>query len=157
MDTINKWLTLAANVGVLVGIFFVGYELRQTNQFVQAQTRQAISDATIDELFRLAESEHLLSAAAKANSNQPLSLEEETSNLLTVAARMRRWENMHYQYRIGLYSAEEMAGNIESWATVMCLPRFRDFWDARRAQFNPDFADTIDRVVKDRPVCARLG
>ena len=153
MDTINKWLTLAANVGVLIGIFFVGYELRQTNRFEEAQTRQAISDAAIDELLRMAENEHLLAAAEKANSNQPVSAEEATANQLMAAARMRRWENIHYQYRMGLYSAEDMTGNIESWGAVMCLPRFRAFWTARRNQFNEDFAATIDQVISDRPVC----
>lgn len=30
-NSINKWLTLLANVGVLVGLFLVAYEVRQTN------------------------------------------------------------------------------------------------------------------------------
>ena len=31
MDKINRWLTLIANVGVLMGILLVAYEIRQTN------------------------------------------------------------------------------------------------------------------------------
>jgi hypothetical protein len=33
MDTekLNRWITLVANIGVLVGIFLVAYEIRQTN------------------------------------------------------------------------------------------------------------------------------
>jgi hypothetical protein len=30
-DSTNKWLSLAANVGVLIGLFLVAYEVRQTN------------------------------------------------------------------------------------------------------------------------------
>ena len=30
-DNLNRWMTLVANIGVLVGIFLVAYEVRQTN------------------------------------------------------------------------------------------------------------------------------
>lgn len=31
LDKLNQWLTLAANLGVLVGILFVAVQLRQNN------------------------------------------------------------------------------------------------------------------------------
>jgi hypothetical protein len=38
-DKINKWLTLAANVAVVAGIFFLALELSQNSRMMHAQTR----------------------------------------------------------------------------------------------------------------------
>ena len=32
----NRWLTLGANIGVLIGIFLLAYELAQNREAVQA-------------------------------------------------------------------------------------------------------------------------
>ena len=40
MDRINKWLSLMANLGVLVGVFVVAYELRQNTLAMEANSRQ---------------------------------------------------------------------------------------------------------------------
>ena len=36
---LNDWLTLLANVGVIAGILFLGYELRQNNELMRAEAR----------------------------------------------------------------------------------------------------------------------
>ena len=36
IDKLNSWLTLAANVGVLVGIFFLAYELQQNTNVARS-------------------------------------------------------------------------------------------------------------------------
>ena len=38
-DRLNRWLTLGANVGVLLGIAFLAIELRQNNELLAAQQR----------------------------------------------------------------------------------------------------------------------
>jgi len=37
MDRLNRWIALAANVGILVGLILVGYEIRQNSALVRAQ------------------------------------------------------------------------------------------------------------------------
>ena len=41
---INKWLTLLANIGVLVGIVFLAIEVRQSNRIAVAATEISIRD-----------------------------------------------------------------------------------------------------------------
>jgi len=38
LDNINKWLTLSANAGVLVGIIFLSLEIQQSNRIATANT-----------------------------------------------------------------------------------------------------------------------
>ncbi len=37
MDWLNSWITLGANIGILVGLILVGYEIRQNSSLVRAQ------------------------------------------------------------------------------------------------------------------------
>lgn len=39
MDNINKWLTLVANLGVLVGIIFLSLEISQSNRIAERDAR----------------------------------------------------------------------------------------------------------------------
>ncbi|MDA1371797.1 MAG: hypothetical protein O2971_13690 [Proteobacteria bacterium] len=39
MDKINKWLTLVANIGVLVGIIFLSLEINQSNRIAERDAR----------------------------------------------------------------------------------------------------------------------
>lgn len=42
LDQLNKWLTLAANFGVLAGIIFLGLEIRQSNRIAIATTEASV-------------------------------------------------------------------------------------------------------------------
>jgi len=44
---VNKWLMLAANFGVLLGVALVVYEIRQNSELMQVQIRQARADAAV--------------------------------------------------------------------------------------------------------------
>jgi len=44
-DRLNKWLTLAANIGVLVGIVFLALEVRQANRIAITSTELAVRSA----------------------------------------------------------------------------------------------------------------
>ncbi len=47
LDKVNQWLTLLANVGVLVGIVFLAVELRNSSSAISAQTQDSIADGFI--------------------------------------------------------------------------------------------------------------
>jgi hypothetical protein len=45
MDRTNQWLTLVANVGVIAGLLFLGYEIRQNTNIAKASAyRENIQD-----------------------------------------------------------------------------------------------------------------
>jgi hypothetical protein len=47
MDSVNKWLTLAANLGVIAGIIFLGIEIGQNSDQLAAQTRSTMFEARV--------------------------------------------------------------------------------------------------------------
>jgi len=47
-DVANKWLTLLANIGVLVGIVFLFLEIDQSNRIAERETRSELLDFNIE-------------------------------------------------------------------------------------------------------------
>ena len=80
LDTINKWLTLAANLGVLVGIFFLAFEIRLNQQSLdEANNLNRLSATTAAFEFYdrhrtyLLENENLMQVWVKGRNDEPLS------------------------------------------------------------------------------------
>ena len=46
-DSVNKWLTLSTNIGVVIGLVLLLVELDQNADLVRAQIHQARSDAHV--------------------------------------------------------------------------------------------------------------
>ena len=45
MNRLNEWLTLAANIGVIAGLVFLGLEIQQNTTQLRANTSYSINDA----------------------------------------------------------------------------------------------------------------
>jgi len=109
-DKINKWLTLVANVGVVIGLALLIFEIRQNSELVRAQVHQARSDAYVTTRQDLADSEFLLPAFEKfvaAGGFTDVSALDALDPL--DAARVYRYmqsragdyDNLYYQFRQG--------------------------------------------------------
>jgi hypothetical protein len=105
LDNLNKWLTLTANLGVLVGIFVVAVELQQSQSALLAESSSTrtqmvseINSIGIDRGINQIRSKFL---AGKEISEQDLGGANEW-----VTRMLRHLENMHYQYQIGVLDDE---------------------------------------------------
>ena len=52
MEKLNQWLTLVANVGVLLGIAFLAFEVQQNTDALHSQTRATIFSGVQEELWK---------------------------------------------------------------------------------------------------------
>ena len=71
---INDWLTLGANIGVLIGIILLLVELNQNSTMMRAQTRFEVSQGIVDLLNLSASNEQLASVLRRADSGEELIL-----------------------------------------------------------------------------------
>ncbi len=53
-DQLNRWLSLAANLGVLAGIILLVFELEQNREIMRAQTRNEVSAQVVGLLSQVA-------------------------------------------------------------------------------------------------------
>ena len=100
-ENLNKWLTLSANLGVIAGIVFVAFELRQNSELMRAQISMDRSSVARQEFYEIANNDYLLAIDVKLRSEvEDFPLATGWSELLTAEERRR------YQFLVIARSAE---------------------------------------------------
>lgn len=64
-DSVNKWMTLGANLGVVFGFILLILELNQNSDLVSAQIHQSRSDAQVSRMEGRTDTEYLVPAMQK--------------------------------------------------------------------------------------------
>jgi hypothetical protein len=151
MSKLERWLTLVANLSVVAGIIFLAAEMRQNTAAVQAQTRDAITEKQMDFLLSIGTNPE--AADVFSRGNQTGEFEVGTREFIMyfsmVQANLREWENSHYQYESGLFSADEFEARVETWRGSLTLPGFLETWARSRQRFSPSFRAEVDRMVAE--------
>jgi hypothetical protein len=147
-DKVNRWLTLGANVGVLVGIILLVVELEQNREMIQMQTRNDISQQLVNRLLTVGSNAQLASVKRRAEAGEDLNADEEQQYFLYFTATMRDWENIHYQYRHGMFDEREFAAEKSAWHMVMNNNRkyYSRFWCQTGRNYSPEFVVEIGSV-----------
>jgi len=145
---LGQTIAILANIGVIAGIAFLAVEIRQNTRIVQAQTRAQIASESADHLMRRAENGELAEIATRAENGDELSQAEEQRLFNLFQSRFRRWENIHFQYRSGLYSEEESTGNLRAWGGALSNEAARRHWERQRDSFSPEFRRDIDQLIE---------
>ena len=147
------WLTLGANVAVLIGIVLIVVELDQNRDSMRAQTRNDIAETVVQLTSTIASDGELASIRRRANAGEELSPDEASRYALLTVAIVRYWENVHYQYRQGLYDRVEFEGHLGAIdAYVSNSARFPLLWCDMKGFYSPRFVDEIDALLDD-PTC----
>ena len=144
---LGQMIQMLANIGVLASIVFLALEIRQNSHAVQAQSRAQIASDAADHLMRIAENPQLTEIHIRANDGEELTEVEQAQLETVLQSRVRRWENIHYQYRQGLYSEEEYVGTRTAWRRVISSQSARQHWQQNRDSFSPEFAAEMDRLL----------
>jgi len=145
-DRLNWFLTLTANIAVLVGIALVVVELSQNREMVRSQTRNDIS-IRLGELLSQQTDQDLSELILKAVSDFEGLTETEKARFQAHALSMLRYfENVHYQYRNGMYDAEEYLAQQEAWRRFMSNTPYVQVWCSWKDTFSPSFRETLEAL-----------
>ena len=155
LDRVSQGVQLAANVGVILSIMFLAYQIGEQRELMKAQTRTAISSEVIGLLVSEATDEGLVSAVRRSNDGEELSPDDRFRLDRISRAYFRYWENAHYQYRKGLYDEGEFAGNREGWKSRLSRPGVATIWCDQVAMYSPEFVAEIERLLPSGSSCAK--
>ena len=140
----NTFITLStatANIGVLVGLVFLIFELRQTSAIALSEIRQERTLSIIDEYAMFAQNRQFTSMLHKALEDgdfDSLSKDDWNQVRLYETARMVRLEDVFFQYHNGLI--DDSAYDFSLAMAASRLP----FWKwLKVAAFNPDFKERL--------------
>jgi hypothetical protein len=149
-DRLNRWLSLGANVGVLTGILLLVFELDQNRAMMRAQTRNELSSNIVNILNESAGNNQLASILRRANAGEELTPDEFFQFQERQAAMYRYWENVHYQYRQGLYDESEFSKQRDAWRVYVNQSKaVADEWCGMRDLVSKDFVAEVDSLLTE--------
>ncbi|MEZ4584818.1 MAG: hypothetical protein R2909_00250 [Gemmatimonadales bacterium] len=143
-----RWLPVAANVGALLGLLLVALELRQNRELTRAQIRHDLAMGIVELLHVPAGNLQLAGVLQRAAVGEPLTADERFQFRLRSNALLRYWEDVHYQYRQGLYDEVEFLKQQDAWrAALEGSKGFTDYWCEVRSVYSPLFMEAVDELL----------
>jgi len=147
-DRLNRWLTLGANIGVLIGISLLLVELNQNPTLMRGQTRNDVSSELIGIMSQVANNPELADLMYRVENGEQVTPQEMIQYRARQITIIRYFENVFYQYRQGLYDESEYSAQREAWKDAWVQAR-HDFWCGYRATVSPDFRAEIDSLITE--------
>jgi len=123
-EKLNSWLTLAANLGVFLGIIIVIFELNQTQtaMLAEASTERAkISREDIVFTINI----NVPAIEEKLTTGQELTENESRDIRIRVSTLMRSYENLHSLWQLGVLDEEHWQSNLYLISRLCSSPSFR--------------------------------
>ena len=155
-NKLNRWLTLGANLGVLIGIILLVVELDQNRAMIKAQTRNDVSRQLSDFLMAVTSDAGLFNIKFRAERGEELTPEEQSRFFVLMNANIRLWENVHYQYRQGLFEESEYEAERNTWRNLISWnQRFEPIWCSVREHYSDEFVQEIDSLIEGE-VCPEV-
>jgi len=130
MERLNRWITLGANVGILVGLILVGYEIRQNSDLVRAQiVAVAFSD---EHALAIAQMGDAYPSALARSVEEPGSVTLDDVAILQAAleARFVEFRRNAVMEEIGVFTGR-WRQDIAYTSRPFTTPIGREFWGAR--------------------------
>ena len=148
MGKLNQWLTLLANIGVLLGIGFLAIEIRQNTDMMRAQIRDSMSEKQMLTSEWMGTNEYAVDIYIRGTSGllEPGTKEYASFSFL-LAGMWREWENSLYQYERGLYESSEFEPRIGRWRYNMRPAAVRELWKLTNGTYAPSFREKLDEIV----------
>jgi hypothetical protein len=149
-DRLNRWLTLGANIGVLIGIILLLVELAQNREMMRAQTRHDLAMGIVEMQHAAAEDEQLADIMRRSLAGEELTPTERYRHRLRLNALLRYWEDVHYQYRLGLYDRPEFSRQREAWRdSFLGNSHLREYWCETDERFSEEFRLELNELMPD--------
>ena len=139
----------AAALGVVLGLVFVGVEIRANTAAIQGSTLQGISDQSTNLQMQFATDEHLVRLMPQiiGDSILPSDLGEEDQYRALVAylSIVRVAENRFQQAGLGTVPDEDPE-QFGAGSVLYTTPYLHDLWPFIRGNFAPSFVEYFERV-----------
>lgn len=138
-------MNLIANLGVIIGIFFLAYELRQNNELMEAEARLNRTILAINSWRSTAENPALTELREKEKRGETLTSAETRQ---VDAAVMAIFVTIDWAFgELPLDSAEVRQIREVQRYNFSNSPEYRRVWQERKNSFNPDFVRWMEANV----------
>ncbi len=145
LSQLNEWLTLAANLGVLVGIVFLIVEIRQNTELHKSDSRKAL--LSNDQTSLLVALDHH-DIFHKMSQPEKLSQADQYRLSFIFAIDIRNREFEYFQYQSGSLDENTWKSYKDLILMNHATERGRIWWEkVGREIVNPKFGEMVDQML----------
>ena len=152
MSKTKEVISLIANVGVIGSIVFLGIEMQQNTDMMQSQTRNSIVENQLSFYESIVENADFaeISSDFRADPNAYLlGSSERFRYVFYVMSQFRMWENEWYQFKKGLFDANEFDSRVVTWKRNINVEIRKEIWFTQRESYSKDFSDYLNSIIEE--------
>ena len=150
VETVNRWLTLVANVGVIVGIVFLIVEINQNTQATKTASRDASVGHVLNYFEQNMDNQVIARAHHKFSSGEEINAFERRQLILYQYYNFKIFENIHLQYEQGLFSDREWAKYRRIIRRVLDGNEIAlEMWTSRQGNWTEEFEEEVADLLTD--------
>jgi len=146
---LGQTVSILANLGVIAGIVFLGMELQQNNELLEAESRSARNDRAIG-LLSLPSNRELAAVLAKLNDGDDLDSTDQVQLRSYVIVIFRNFEANFNEIQLGNLDGEAVLntqrGIVRNVGGTAPIPWY-DFWQIYKPRVTPEFAQWMEELV----------
>ena len=144
---LGQTITMLANIGVIAGIIFLGFELRQNNNLLESQARANLDANRVSMQQNLVEDAGgIAELVYKARTGQQLTDVEEWRLNVRRSMMLHSFESMYMEIERG--PLEESDIPVGQWiGSFASDPGMRISWNAVKDNMDSDFAQFLEQQV----------
>lgn len=140
LENLNKWSTLITNIAVLASLVFLGYELNQNNENLEAQSRYTIKENRASMNSLIAHDPAFAGILLKATSGSEFSPSEEIQLNSFFRSNLANWEWDHGEYLRGRLDL-----NLNLYkGFVDAFPQIENLWNSTKSSYREEFQQFMD-------------
>lgn len=148
-DPINRWLSLAANIGVVIGIVFLAIEVRQNSDYMALQLEFGQPTQKIFETNRDMQDSAKAKVFAKAvESPAELTFDEALVAASLVLNMLNEWEDRYLIHKAGLTGEIDWQRHIRENIDWTLGSQFAiETYKSNRNAFEDEFVEYVDGLL----------
>ena len=147
---LGQTITILANVGVIAGIVFLGFELRQNNTLLKSQARSNLDANRLTlQLSVIENTGGIAELIVRARSGEELSRADEYRLTVRRGVTLNNFESGYRELSSGALDEEDIP--LGQWSSVfLSNPGMMDFWEGVKQTAEPEFVQFMEENVISR-------
>lgn len=149
-EKVNSWLSLAANIGVVIGLVLLIIEIGQNTDMMRAQINQSRTDTALFQQYSMSDTDYMAPIIVKTMKGEPLTDEEMIRYDARIRAFNRNQDNNLWQYNQG-YLGENIPASIKGGvrAVIGSTEIGISTWDRQKYSYTEEYITFVDEAIAD--------
>jgi len=150
LDSVNRWLALFANIGVMAGIIFLAVETQQNTLATQQSAATSFQNGFSEVELFMAGNEEFSDILIKGRKGEDVTEAEELRLMVFYGTVLRSWQLNHLHYLSDTLDEEVWLGSRSYMAQILAEDiGLYNRWRHGKIHFSPRFNEMIESITVD--------